>query len=75
MSTTSTSRTYSASSCSSNISGEEIWNIIKKAIGVICVLLMIVDIYLMITEQLPKSVGVPLCVVVLVPLGKWAFDG
>lgn len=73
-STNTTTRANTYSSHNSNITGDEVWGFIKKAIGVICVLLMIADIYLVFTDQIPKSAGIGFGVFILGPVGKWAFD-
>lgn len=72
-STTSTN-SYTSGSHNSNISGEDVWGFIKKGIGVICVLLMIADIYLIFTDQIPKSAGIGFGIFILCPVCKWAFD-
>lgn len=68
------SSSYTPSSHNSRMSSEDVWGFVKKAIGVICVLLMIADLYLMFTDQIPKSAGVGFGVLILGPVGKWAFD-
>lgn len=72
--TTTTASSYTTSSHNYTISGEDVWEFVKKAIGVICVLLMIADVYLIFTDQIPKSAGIGFGVLILGPVGKWAFD-
>lgn len=73
--TNSTIRANTYSSHSSNITGDEVWGFIKKAIGVIVILIGIGLVYARVTDQISStSVICGYWFVVCAPVCKWAFD-
>lgn len=73
--TNTTTRANTYSSHSSNITGNDVWGFIKKAIGVIVILIGIGLVYARVTDQINSTSAV--CgywFVVGAPVCKWAFD-
>lgn len=66
--------TESYMSSSYTTSSNEIWNFVKKAIGVIAILAELGIIYLWLNDQCSRTVVAGFGVVVVIPICKWAFD-
>lgn len=58
----------------SSITGDEVWTFIKRAIGIVFILLAIGAIYLWIIDEVKWSVVAPFCCFIVAPVCKWAFD-
>ncbi len=65
-----TSYVTSTSTTSSN----EIWEFVKKAIGVIAILAGLGAIYMWLTDEIKLSAVVPFVAFIVGPICKWAFD-
>jgi len=64
----------SIASSTSGISGDDVWEFVKKAIGVVAILAGIGAIYLWLTDQCNKTAAIGFCIVIVGPVCKWAFD-
>lgn len=73
-STSTKTSTYTSSSHNSNISGEDVWGVIKKIIGVIVILPLLALIYLCITGEGKWTMVGGYGLFIVTPVCKWAFD-